>query len=166
MAAHGGAGFEYGTSDGKPCRACTDFRTWAKLAAKGPAKGNVSSEKEQQHKPRKNCPLDKDKLGRHTWSFLHTMAAYYPESPSSEQKKNMKQFFSIFSQFYPCEHCAEDLRNQLKVTPPETQSQEDLSQWLCRIHNNINLRLGKPEFDCSKVNERWRDGWKDGSCDQ
>jgi FAD-linked sulfhydryl oxidase len=41
----------------------------------------------------------------------------------------------------------------------------ELSQWLCRIHNEINRRLGKQEFDCSKVDERWRDGWKDGSCD-
>ena len=27
------------------------------------------------------------------------------------------------------------------------------------------LILGKPEFDCSKVFQRWRDGWADGSCD-
>nr|CAD7417674.1 unnamed protein product [Timema poppensis] len=53
----------------------------------------------------------------------------------------------------------------LKVSPPATKSQEDLSQWLCKIHNSVNDRLGKSLFDCSRVNERWRDGWKDGSCD-
>lgn len=55
--------------------------------------------------------------------------------------------------------------SRLKEIPIETKSQESLSQWLCRIHNKVNLKLGKPEFDCSKVNERWRDGWLDGSCD-
>ena len=54
---------------------------------------------------------------------------------------------------------------RLKKNPPLTKNRTELSQWLCRIHNEINKRLGKEEFDCSKVDERWRDGWKDGSCD-
>lgn len=54
---------------------------------------------------------------------------------------------------------------RLKETPIQASSQELLSQWLCRLHNKVNVKLGKPEFDCSKVNERWRDGWLDGSCD-
>ena len=33
------------------------------------------------------------------------------------------------------------------------------------MHNEVNRRIGKKEFDCSKVDERWCDGWKDGSCD-
>jgi mitochondrial FAD-linked sulfhydryl oxidase len=60
----------------------------------------------------KNCPLDKDQLGRNTWSFLHTMAAHYPETPSKTQQEKMKNFMHIFSEFYPCEPCAADLREQ------------------------------------------------------
>lgn len=55
--------------------------------------------------------------------------------------------------------------HRLKTNQPDTKSRHALSQWLCGIHNDINVRLGKPEFDCSRVDERWRDGWKDGSCD-
>ena len=33
------------------------------------------------------------------------------------------------------------------------------------MHNEVNRRIEKEEFDCSKVDERWRYGWKDGSCD-
>lgn len=54
---------------------------------------------------------------------------------------------------------------RLKESPIQIDNQEKLSQWLCRIHNKVNIKLGKAEFDCSKVNERWRDGWLDGSCD-
>lgn len=54
---------------------------------------------------------------------------------------------------------------RLKIDPPKTESQEALSQWLCRLHNKVNIKTGKEIFDCSKVNERWRDGWLDGSCD-
>ncbi|KAJ9588490.1 hypothetical protein L9F63_018146, partial [Diploptera punctata] len=114
---------------------------------------------------RKDCPLDKDELEKCRRCFLHSMAAYYPDKPTKQQKEDMSKFFTIFSRFYPCHHCAEDLREQLKTNPPLTSSQHELSQWLCRIHNNVNVRLGKPVFDCSKVNERWRDGWLDGSCD-
>lgn len=55
--------------------------------------------------------------------------------------------------------------HRLKTNQPDTSSRHALSQWLCYLHNGINVRLGKPEFDCSRVDERWKDGWKDGSCD-
>lgn len=114
---------------------------------------------------RENCPLDKEELGSQTWGFLHTMAAYYPDHPTSQQKQDMNNFFDLFSKFYPCNICAEDLQKEIKKCPPQTNSQLDLSQWLCRMHNIVNKKLGKPEFNCKFVNERWKDGWADGSCD-
>jgi len=49
--------------------------------------------------------------------------------------------------------------------PPVVDSQKNFAKWLCDLHNIVNVKLGKPVFDCSKVDERWRDGWLDGSCD-
>ena len=54
---------------------------------------------------------------------------------------------------------------RLKTDTPDTSSNKALSLWFCDYHNEVNRRLGKKEFDCSKVFERWRDGWADGSCD-
>jgi FAD-linked sulfhydryl oxidase len=32
------------------------------------------------------------------------------------------------------------------------------------MHNEVNRKLGKEEFDCNLVEQRWKEGWDDGSC--
>lgn len=110
------------------------------------------------------CPPDTMELGRSAWTLLHTMAAYYPEQPTSQQQALMKLFMAGLAEFYPCHYCAEHLKEQVKASPPKVSSNCELSYWLCSIHNNVNERLGKPLFNCDNVFERWRDGPTDGSC--
>lgn len=117
--------------------------------------------------PRSDCPADVETLGRHTWTFLHTTAAYYPEAPSQSHQSNMLSLLKSLPTLYPCHHCADALKSELAVHPPEpaVKDRVTLSKWMCDIHNEVNGRLGKDLFDCSKTDERWRTGWKDGSCD-
>jgi FAD-linked sulfhydryl oxidase len=107
--------------DGKPCRVCVDFKTWTKI---GKGKGKEtdktasvtttpktetpeikSAQIPNDEWKRNNCPADVETLGRHTWTLLHTMAAYYPEKPEPKQKESMKSFFQSFSENYPCWFC-------------------------------------------------------------
>lgn len=142
-----------------PCKACTAFKTWAKTQ-----KQQGKDAQKEDHLGAE-CPLDKDELGRSTWNFLHTMAAYYPEKPTSEEQTKMKELIKNFSVFYPCDVCAKHLRDDIKKTPPDVSSSQALAQWFCQVHNRVNVRLGKSVFDCTRVKERWKDGWLDGSCD-
>lgn len=139
------------------CPACNDFKSFMLQSSKM----NNSKLKEKL----KDCPLDRTELGNRTWSFLHTMAAYYPKKPTEQQKSDMVQFIGLFSKFFPCKPCAEDFQRDLREHPADVQSRESLSAWFCKMHNIVNVKIGKQEFDCSKVLERWRDGYKDGRCD-
>ena len=56
--------------------------------------------------PPPDCPVDRDELGRATWTFLHTMAAYYPEKPTTVQQQEMKTMMKTFSKYYPCDDCS------------------------------------------------------------
>jgi mitochondrial FAD-linked sulfhydryl oxidase len=112
-----------------------------------------------------HCPPDVESLGRATWTFLHTTAAYYPETPTPTQRAHMLQLLHALPRLYPCSHCANDLGVRMQRRPPDVRSRATLAAWLCATHNDINAMIGKPIFDCARVDERWRDGPKDGSCD-
>lgn len=57
------------------------------------------------------------------------------------------------------------LFSRLTDYPPDTRDRVRFSRWMCEVHNEVNERMGKKQFDCSKIDERWLEGWKDGSCD-
>ncbi|KAJ2850105.1 Flavin-linked sulfhydryl oxidase of the mitochondrial IMS [Coemansia brasiliensis] len=169
-----------GKKSTKPCRVCDSFKTWRRHEAKAhlptSADGSNSAGRAIAAGSASaaamstatlvddECPPDSQVLGRATWTFLHTMAAYYPEKADPRQQEMMRSLLGSFSHFYPCGRCATHLREEMRSHPPPVETRYSLSQWLCRTHNKVNELLGKPEFDCAKVDERWRDGPRDGRC--
>ncbi|KAJ6534590.1 ERV/ALR sulfhydryl oxidase domain-containing protein [Mycena vulgaris] len=154
--------------DGKPCKACSSraaFRNWkppgtGKTATVLAAGAATTTKKEPAQ-----CPPDKEQLGRATWSFLHTTAAYYPERPTPNQRANMLSLIRALPVLYPCSHCASDFEEKIAENPPDVSGRAGLSRWFCERHNEVNEKLGKETFDCLKTNERWKDGPADRSCD-
>ncbi|KAJ7872131.1 ERV/ALR sulfhydryl oxidase domain-containing protein [Mycena olivaceomarginata] len=150
--------------DGKPCKACSSgaaFKNWGKTALAGAAAVTTGTSKP----PRTQCPPDKDQLGRATWTFLHTAAAYYPAQPTPAQRTQMLALIHALPALYPCNHCAEDFGASVAQSPPDVSGRAGLSRWFCERHNEVNEKLGKVAFDCAKTDERWKEGPKDGSCD-
>ncbi|KAI9632988.1 ERV/ALR sulfhydryl oxidase domain-containing protein, partial [Dioszegia hungarica] len=95
----------------------------------------------------------KAELGRAAWRVLHLMTLRYPESPTPDDRTALKSYFQLFARLYPCGECAEEFQALLKQYPPQTSSRKTASMWLCSVHNRINERLGKAEFDCLTLNE-------------
>ncbi|WVQ83106.1 hypothetical protein IAT38_005244 [Cryptococcus sp. DSM 104549] len=116
---------------------------------------------------RSNCPPDTAQLGRSTWTFLHTTAAYYPLTAPPQAQTNMLNLLGSLSLLYPCSWCATDFQKDMRKNPPDVSGREGLMKWLCERHNEVNQKLGKEKFSCDVKNldVRWRDGPADGSCD-
>ncbi|KAI4186620.1 MAG: hypothetical protein L6R41_003377 [Letrouitia leprolyta] len=162
--------------DGKPCRTCTSSADWAAMMKKSISKDRSQTTTETSSPPAvdtasvappPDCPPDVEELGRSTWTLLHTISASYPPRASPTQQSEMRQFLGLFGKLYPCWVCAEDFQEWMarKGNEPRVEGRSGLGRWMCEAHNEVNRKLGKQEFDCGKWEERWRTGWKDGSCD-
>jgi len=152
--------------DGKPCRTCSSFASWAALTKKNITQNNKTTSLTGISN-QEDCPPDVDVLGRSSWTLLHSIAAQYPDQPSLEEQANAVTFIKSFSKLYPCWTCASDFQMWLtkEANTPRVSSRDDFGRWLCEAHNAVNSKLGKPFFDCDRWQERWRYGWKDGRCD-
>jgi hypothetical protein len=40
----------------------------------------------------------------------------------------------------------------------QVSSKEAVVQWMCQVHNLVNVRLDKPVFDCALARARWKCG--------
>ena len=49
-------------------------------------------------------------------------------------------------------------RALLTKYPPQTSGRTASSQWGCFLHNQVNARLHKPEFDCKTVTDHYKCG--------
>ena len=156
---------------GYSCRNCTSFASWAaqtkqQLKSDTTTAGTTTTTSTTAASgPPPDCPPDVEVLGRSSWTLLHTIAATYPEQPSRGQQSDMLSFVKLFSKLYPCWTCAEDFQGYIARDAPQVGSRGEFGMWLCGAHNDVNRKLGKPEFECARWEERWRTGWKDGRCD-
>lgn len=111
-------------------------------------------------------PPDIQQLGRASWTLLHTMASKF--SPHDDKtRREMNQFLYLFAKFYPCEECSTHMEGYLQRNPPNVSSRQDLQMWCCRLHNDVNRKLGKPLWDCEdggKIDSRWNNSGQCFSC--
>ncbi|CAK5265313.1 unnamed protein product [Mycena citricolor] len=100
-------------------------------------------------------------LGRATWKLLHTMTLRYPEKPTQDERDALSSYFHLLSRLYPCGECAAEFQLLLKQLPPQTSSRRSASLWLCSLHNRVNERLHKEQFDCAHLDDTYDCGCGD-----
>ncbi|ORZ37974.1 ERV/ALR sulfhydryl oxidase domain-containing protein [Catenaria anguillulae PL171] len=101
-------------------------------------------------------------LGHSSWHLIHTMGNTYPLKPTRDEQNAMLSFIQLLGRLYPCGDCAQHFQQMLAMHPPEPHlgTRDDLAQYLCKLHNKVNLRLGHKIFDCNLVGDRWKCGKK------
>jgi hypothetical protein len=123
-------------------------------------------------------------LGASAWRLLHTMAGKFPHNPRSDEQEAVVDFMYLFARLYPCGewyglvfcacvhtwliltfHARRDIFRSaahfsklLEAHPPQVQDRETFVAWMCMVHNLVNKRLDKAQFDCSKAAETWKCG--------
>lgn len=100
----------------------------------------------------------RERLGRSTWTLLHTMGSRYPAFPTFQQKKDTLAFIHLLSSLFPCGECTKHFQKLLQDHPPRVGSNEEFKTWLCEVHNVVNKRLGKVIVDCKTVDDIWQCG--------
>ncbi|KAB5522114.1 ERV/ALR sulfhydryl oxidase domain-containing protein [Coniochaeta sp. 2T2.1] len=93
----------------------------------------------------------KAELGRASWKLFHTMMARFPEHPTPDESLALKTYITLFARLYPCGDCARHFQQLLAKYPPQVGGRNAASGWACFVHNEVNKRLKKPEYDCTKL---------------
>ena len=80
------------------------------------------------------------------WHSLHTISFNYPVNPTSEQKKQYKEFVLSLQHVLPCGACRKNLIKNLQEVPLSDwalKNRKNFSRWMYRLHEKINDMLGK-----------------------
>jgi len=95
----------------------------------------------------------KAELGHAAWKVLHTMMAKFPDKPTEEDSSALKSYIHLFARLYPCGDCARHFQQLLQKSPPQVATRSTAAAWACHVHNEVNKRLKKEIFDCSKIGD-------------
>jgi hypothetical protein len=82
------------------------------------------------------------------WHTIHIVALGYPKNPTYTDKKCAKEFYESLAFLIPCTVCREHYKEHITKNPltPYLDTKKDLLQWTINIHNQVNIKLGKPEW--------------------
>lgn len=93
--------------------------------------------------------------GKPSWTFLHTIAAAYPDRPTLEDARRMRQTLENLGWQLPCERCRMHWGDGVKgLSDYDLRSSYHLQRWLVARHNEVNQRYGRdpvPEKDAMKT---------------
>jgi hypothetical protein len=80
------------------------------------------------------------------WHFLHTISFNYPVEPSSEDKKNYRNYVLSLTNILPCKYCRMNLKTNLKQMPlkmAHMKNRETFSKYIYDLHELVNKMLHK-----------------------
>lgn len=82
------------------------------------------------------------------WSSMHIASLGYSNTPNDDEKRAAIEFYQALVYMIPCPICRQHYKRFLDTYPVKDAvgNRNDLIHWVFRIHNKVNVQLGKPEF--------------------
>jgi len=80
------------------------------------------------------------------WHMLHTISFNYPVNPTSEQKKQYRNYVLSLQNILPCGACRKNLKTNFKhlpLTMKDMESRDTFSRYIYNLHELINRMLKK-----------------------
>jgi hypothetical protein len=96
--------------------------------------------------------------GKNSWYILHIFAIGYPKQPTYEEIIAYKNFYENFWKVIPCYKCSVNYRRHLKEVPLDDYLTDNtkLFEWTVKLHNIVNVELGKPEMSLEDAIDMYR----------
>lgn len=80
------------------------------------------------------------------WKMFHTTSMGYPDSPTEEQKRHMKNFIQAIPTLLPCDACkifsAQYIADERRIDAA-IRSHNSLIEYFITFHNAVNMKLEK-----------------------
>lgn len=93
------------------------------------------------------------------WHFMHTISFNYPVNPTTEDKKNYRDYILSLQNVLPCKYCRMNLKTNLKhmpLTMKHMKNRESFSKYIYRLHELVNKMLKKESgLSYEDVRERY-----------
>lgn len=80
------------------------------------------------------------------WHFMHTISFNYPVTPTSQDKKNYRDYILSLQNVLPCKYCRINLKTNLKhmpLTMKDMKNRESFSKYIYNLHELVNKMLKK-----------------------
>lgn len=122
-------------------------------------RGNNSGYKSSQIIP--HAKPSKERMGFFTWSYMHSLLANIECGKDDKMdpivKKRVLDLISLIQKTFPCPTCSQDFKELLEKYPADhIETKKELGIWLCKLHNLVNVKLKKSEFNCAKLDETYK----------
>ena len=92
--------------------------------------------------------MSPDVWGPIFWHTMHIVSLGYNPEPSKKEQDDAIRFYKSLETMLPCGVCRAHYSEFLREMPVEQAvgSRDDLIYWVFRLHNKVNVNLGKREF--------------------
>ena len=80
------------------------------------------------------------------------MSQQYPTNPNRSDRIDFNTTFRNMLRYLPCDDpCQKHSKEWIAKNPPDLESRDAITAYMCKFHNSVREKQGKPLVDCNNV---------------